>query len=273
MIERSENAFHEFERAGWDRAAEHYGDAFASLTAQTAPAMFDAVSLRAGTRLLDVACGPGVLTAAAAARGAIATGLDFSPAMVAFARRQHPAVSFQEGDAEHLPFADGSCDAVVMNFAMLHLARPERAMAEARRVLATGGRYAFTVWAAPDRALGFGMALRAIEKYGRSDVGLPEGPGFFRFSDADEARRTLEVAGFADVQVRTVPLVWHLPSSDRVFEALSKGGVRTAAVLRAQTPDVLEQIRIAVRDEVERYAVADRFEIPMPAILSSATRL
>jgi hypothetical protein len=129
------------------------------------------------------------------------------------------------------------------------------------------------VWAAPDQALGFGMVLRAIEKLGRVDVALPEGPPFFQFSDPTASRRALEQAGFSDVRVVTLPLVWHLPSADAVFDALSKGGVRTAAVLREQTPDVLERIRLAVRAEVERHAIGNGFAVPMPAVLSVATRV
>jgi hypothetical protein len=53
------SSFHEFERTGWERAAEFYGDAFGALTSQTAGPMLDAVGATGGTRLLDVACGPG----------------------------------------------------------------------------------------------------------------------------------------------------------------------------------------------------------------------
>jgi hypothetical protein len=67
--------------------------------------------------------------------------------------------------------------------------------------------------------------------------------------------------------------VWHLQSADAVFEALSKGGVRTAAVLREQTPDVLDRIRLAVREEVDRNATGNGFVVPMPAVLSVAMRL
>src|SRR5205809_6238429 len=56
-----------------------------------------------------------------------------------------PEIEFREGDAEALPFPEASFDAVVMNFGMLHLAHPERAVAEAFRVLSAGGRFAFTV--------------------------------------------------------------------------------------------------------------------------------
>jgi SAM-dependent methyltransferase len=265
--------FHDFEQTGWERAAAHYSDTFGTLTTQTAEPMLDAVGARAGTRLLDVATGPGFIAGAAAARGAIVTGLDFSAAMIADARQRHRNISFRQGDAEALPFDEGSFDAVVMNFGMLHLAQPERAMAEARRVLKIGGRYAFTVWADPERAVGFGIVLHAIQMFGRTDVPLPEGPPFFKFSDADTSRRTLEQAGFGDVAVRTLPLVWHLRSADAVYDALLKGGVRTAAVLRAQKPEVLDRIRAAVRDEVRRYASDGAFKIPMPAVLASGVRL
>ena len=264
--------FHDFEHAGWERAAEHYGDAFGRLTVQTAPALLDAVRAVRGMRLLDVASGPGFIAAAAAERGAAVTGLDFAAAMVAEARRRHPAITFREGDAEALPFDAGTFDAVVMNFGMLHLARPDQAIVEARRVLRPGGRYAFTVWAGPDRAVGFGMTLRAIEALGNASVSLPEGPPFFRFSDAAATRLTLEQAGFTDVDVQELELTWRVASADDVFEALSRGGVRTAAVLRAQTAEALAAIGAAVRRGVESYAHAGEFEIPMPAVLASATR-
>jgi SAM-dependent methyltransferase len=264
--------FRDFEQAGWERAAEFYGDAFGALTSQTAPALLDAVDAAPGTRLLDVATGPGFIAAAAAERGATVSGLDFARAMVVEARRRHPAIEFREGDAEALPFDDGRFDAVVMNFGMLHLARPDAAIAEARRVLRPGGRYAFTVWAAPERAVGFGLALRAIEAFGTMDVALPDGPPFFRFSDPVATRQTLESSGFVDVRVEELSLTWRLTSADAVFEALSRGGVRTAAVLRAQTPDALGAIRAAVRKGVESYATGDGFTIPMPAVLASSRR-
>jgi len=265
-------AFHDFERDGWERAAEHYAGAFGDVTGQIAAPLLDAVRAGHGTRLLDVATGPGVVAAAAAKRGATVTGIDFSPAMIAAARTRHPGITFRDGDAEALPFDDASFDAVVMNFGLLHLARPETAIAEAYRVLRPGGRYAFTVWAPPDQAVGFGMALKAIEAFGRTDVSLPEGPPFFRFSAVDESQQTLNRAGFVDADARVVALTWSLDSADGVFDALSRGGVRTAAVLRAQTPEALDAIRTSVRRSVERYEDGNRFVLPMPAVLASARK-
>ena len=263
-------AFHDFEHTGWERAAEFYGDAFGALTAQTAGPMLDAVDASGGTRLLDVACGPGFIAGAAADRGALVTGLDFSAAMVAQARQRLPALTFREGDAEALPFEAGSFDAVVMNFGLLHLARPDAALADAHRVLRPGGRYAFTVWS--EQAMAFRLALRAIEEHGNAQVPLPEGPAFFRFSDVAETERTLAAIGFSDVEVRELPIAWRPPSADAVFDALSRGGVRTAAVLRGQTPEALTAIRDAVRRGIEAYAHDGDFNIPMPAVLASARK-
>jgi SAM-dependent methyltransferase len=266
------DAFHTFEHDGWQRAAEHYAGAFGAVTAQAAGPLLDAVAVSSGTRVLDVATGPGFIAGAAAARGADVVGLDFSSAMIAAAARRYPDITFREGTAEALPFDENTFDAVVMNFGLLHLARPEAAITEAHRVLRAGGRYAFTVWAGPDQAVGFGIVLHAIERFGRLDVDLPEGPPFFRFSNADECRDALKRAGFDGVSVCTLPLTWSLASSDEIYEALSRGGVRTAAMLRLQTPEALASIRAAIRDSAERYRSGECLVLPMPAVLAVGIR-
>jgi SAM-dependent methyltransferase len=157
-----------------------------------------------------------------------------------------------------------------MRFGLLHLERPEAAIAEAHRVLVPGGRYAFTVWAPPARARGFGIVLEAMAAHGRLDVGLPEGPPFFRFGDHDEARRAL--AAFHDVEVQELPLVWRLRSPEQLFEAALRGGVRTSAVMQAQTPAALASVRDAIALACATHADGDGFAIPMPVVLASGTK-
>src|SRR5262252_1585002 len=238
--------FHDFEHAGWERAADRYGDAFGGLTSQTIPALLAAADVGAGIRVLDVASGPGYVAAEAAALGAQPLGVDFADEMVALASRRYPSLTFQQGDAESLSFTEGTFDAVTINFGVLHLARPDTALAEARRVLKPGGRCAFTVWATPDVSIGFGIVLKAIETHGRMDVPLPAGPPFFRFSDAAESIRSMLAAGLVDPRVESVPLVWQLKTGGALFDAFLHGAVRTAALLRAQTPDATEKIRRAI---------------------------
>jgi SAM-dependent methyltransferase len=262
--------FHSFEQSGWERAASRYGDAFGGLTSQTIPRLLAAANVGRGTRVLDVASGPGYVAGAAKALGAVAIGVDFSPEMVRLASQRFPAIQFREGDAEALAFPDASFDAVAINFGVLHLARPDAALAEARRVLVAGGRCALTVWAKPDVSLGFGIVLRAIETHGRLDVPLPEGPPFFRFSDPDEAARSLRAAGFVDPCVEQIPLVWRLESVDALYDAFIEGAVRTAALLRAQTPEATVAIRRAIVEALGPYRQVDVFALPMAAVLSSA---
>jgi len=155
---------------------------------------------------------------------------------------------------------------------LLHLAQPDAAIHEAFRVLVPGGRYGFTVWARPEEAVGFGVVLRSMEAHGRTKVGLPDGPPFFRFSDGDECRGALSRAGFTGLAVRKIPLLWRLPSAAALFEAALHGGVRTSAALQAQTPDALAAIRRAVLDELQQYAQGEGIAVPMPVVLASGTK-
>lgn len=265
-------SFRSFELAAWERAAHPYADHWSSLTSQAVDPLLEAAAAGRGARVLDVATGPGWAAAAAAERGASPIGLDFSVAMVRLAARNHSAIRFIVGDAEDLPFADGSFDAVVMNFGLLHLGRPDQAMQEAHRVLRSGGRTAFTVWSQPEEAVAFGMILRAIQARGDANVPLPEGPPFFHFSHAEESRRLLLRAGFTSPTIARVPQVWRLPSPDAVFEAYYKGTARTGGLLRRQTSGALAAIRAAVRDELRGYDRGAGVEVPMPAMLAWGVR-
>jgi SAM-dependent methyltransferase len=113
-------AFKQFERTGYSRVAEVYGKTTAQVTSQLNDAVLNAVEAKSGTRLLDVACGPAWLSAAAAKRGAIVTGLDFAKNMLTIARARCPHAEFHEGDAENLPFEAGR---LAINPVRKHVAR------------------------------------------------------------------------------------------------------------------------------------------------------
>src|SRR5205085_4008304 len=103
---------------------------------------------------------------AAARRGAHPVGLDFSAAMLNQARQAHPQLQFDQGDAEALPHADRSFDAVVSNFGVHHVPIPEKAIAEALRVLHPAGRIAFTTWAVPSENIAWRLLFDAIREHG-----------------------------------------------------------------------------------------------------------
>jgi SAM-dependent methyltransferase len=106
--------------------------------------------VQAGQRVLDVACGTGVVAVTVARLGGHVTGLDLTPALLERARENSQiagvSVEWREGDAEKLPFADGAFDVVLSQFGHMFAPRPEVATAEMLRVLKPGGTIAFATW-------------------------------------------------------------------------------------------------------------------------------
>lgn len=106
--------------------------------------------IRPEHKVLDVACGTGVVAVTAARLGARVTGLDLTPELLERARENARIagveIEWHEGDAEKLPFADGTFDVVVSQFGHIFAPRPPIAVAEMLRVLKSGGTIAFSTW-------------------------------------------------------------------------------------------------------------------------------
>lgn len=140
---------------------------FAPLQTFTTPAAARLVrhaGVTAGQRVLDVACGTGVVAVTAARQGARVTGLDLTPELLEVARENasiaEVSIEWHQGDVEALPFGDGGYDAVLSQFGHMFAPRPEVAIAEMLRVLKPGGTIAFSTWP-PELAIGrlFEMAM------------------------------------------------------------------------------------------------------------------
>ncbi len=264
--------FHRFELESWQQVADRYEDAWSGLTRPFIPALLEATEVGPGVHLLDVACGPGYAAEAANALGARSVGVDFCADMIAQARQRCPQLEFHQGDAQALDFADDSFGAVVMNFGVLHLSRPQTAFAEASRVLRAGGRFGFSVWAAPDASPGAQLIGEALETHADLDVDLPKGPDYFVYGEAEHCARILVDAGFDSNSLawKTVTIDWTVPSASFIFEAELHAGVRTAAVLKAQKPGVLADIREHLEEAILPFATDDGFALPFAAHVVAA---
>ena len=265
-------AFKDFERTGWSRQAQNYDSFAGQMTRQAVDALLGAANVKAGTKVLDVATGPGYVAAEATRRGADALGVDISEGMAAEARHRFPGVKVEIGDAENLPCADATFDAVVCAFGMLHFPQPGRAVAEAHRILRPGGRYAFTVWCGPAKARVLTLIAEAVQRHADPSVAPPAGPGLFMLSDPWASTALMDAAGFTDIRTEEVPSFFAAASPDAVFDMMRKSTVRSTYVYDRQTPEMQLRIEQAIRDEAARALAAGGGKIPSPALLVSGTK-
>ncbi len=267
------DAFRDFERDAHDRIAGSYNDLFTTVTDRAVAPLLDAAQVRAGARLLDVAAGPGRLTSAAAARGALATGCDLAPAMVSLARRLNPSIHFDEASADALPYADGSFDAAVCAFGIGHFPDPESVMAEFARVVAPGGLAALSWWEGFSRNRINGIFHEVTAKLGVSapDV-LPQGPPMDRFSDPHTFAKFVRAAGFKDVHVASVAFTHRLRNVDQLWELAMGSFARASSLIRAQSEEMQRTIRMAVSEAARPYTQADGLHIPIGFLVVSGKR-
>ncbi len=268
--EKVSSTFKERELESWNQKARDYGDYVGQITQQAVEPLLDAVEVEAGNFFLDIATGPGYTAGAAQARGAIATGVDFSAAMIGEASRNYPTTLFYEGNAEHLVFPCDFFDAAVCPFGLLHIADPDKAISEAWRVLKPGGKFAFTVWSAPGQHAFFNLVFGAISRHGSIDAPFLEAPPFFRFSEPAENQRALAAAGFSDITVSELTLHWQPNSGQMLLDTIYKSTVRTAMLLEAQEAQNKEKIHSEIVAALEKSK--DPISLPWSAVIAVAQK-
>jgi ubiquinone/menaquinone biosynthesis C-methylase UbiE len=230
--------FKQAQKQGWAHFAP-----LEMVTIPQAPRLIRHAKGRSADRVLDVACGTGVVSITAARLGAHATGLDLTPELLQRARENARisgvAVEFHEGDAESLPFADGSFDVVLSQFGHMFAPRPEVAIAEMLRVLKPGGTIAFSTWP-PELYVGRSMALSS--KYLPPPPGMPSpmlwgDPNVVRERLGDKVKDVVFHRARMDVPVLSAQI--HRANTERTVGPL----IKLVEALSASAPEKLEQLR------------------------------
>jgi len=186
-------------------AAEVYEEFFVpALFEQWADRMVDAAAIESGHRVLDVACGTGVLARAASGRAGprAVVGLDVNAGMLAVARRKAPGIDWRQGRAEALPFDDESFDRVVSQFALMFFEDRAAAIREMLRVVRPGGRVAIAVWASLAATPGYAAVAGLLERlFGEQVADALRAP--FCLGDRESLGRLFAEAGIDDAQIAT----------------------------------------------------------------------
>lgn len=215
------------QRYGWDRAADDYEAGWRAQLEPAQSAMLEMASLAPGERVLDVACGTGLVSFRAGklvGREGAVVGTDISEGMIEAARRQAAQngmanVSFERCDAEDLPFDDGTFDVALCALGLMYVPEPMRALREMRRLLKPGGRIAVAVWG-ERKNCGWAEVFPITDARVVSDVC----PLFFSLGARDVLGASLEKAGFRDVRQRRLSTVLHYASGEEALVAAFRGG-------------------------------------------------
>ena len=250
-------------------AAEIYEEFFVpALFRPWAPIVADAAGIKAGQRVLDVACGTGVLAREAASRGGSVVGFDRNEGMLAMARRIAPAVEWKVGLAEHLPFPDGGFDAVVSQFSLMFFDDRVEAVREMRRVLKPGGRLVVAVWDALENSPGYAAMVALLERlFGPRIAGELQAP--FALGDAGALRAVFAKAGLADAKVATHAGTARFPSIEAWVRTDVKGWTLADLIDDEQYALLSREAAIALRP----YAKADGTVVfDAPALIVTAGR-
>lgn len=197
-------------------AAEAYEAAFVpAFFDQWVPLLLDAAGVRPGRRVLDVACGTGVVARGAADRVGehTVTGLDANEAMLAVARRVRPGITWRRGDAADLPLPDGSFDVVLCQMALMFFSDPARAVAEMARVTAAGGTVAIDVPAALADQEAFTPFVEMVAGHASPEAANLL-TAYFACGDLDRLTGLLTTAGLVEVTARTETGRYRAPSID-----------------------------------------------------------
>jgi ubiquinone/menaquinone biosynthesis C-methylase UbiE len=257
-------------------AAESYERfAVGRLFRRLAERFLEGVPLQPGDRVLDVACGTGIVARVAAPRVAPSgkvVGLDLNEGMLAVARACSPeegtSIAWKQGDATALPFADAEFDVVLCQQGLQFVPDKARALAEMHRVVAPGGVVALAVFGAVNRfdgALAEALATHVDEKVAKLSLAR------FALGDLGALRPLLEKAGLHSIDVRTVAITRHvLPTQEWLLEC-SAGVPFGADIAAMEAPARAAMVR-EIAAKLKDLWVADRFEVPTDVHLVYARR-
>jgi SAM-dependent methyltransferase len=256
-------------------AARAYETLFVpALVGQFAPKVADAARVGQGERVLDVACGTGVLARETLKRvgpSGRVVGIDVVPGMLEVAQQIEPDIEWRQGKAESLPFSDGSFDAVVSQFGLMFFLDRLQAIREMLRVLTSGGRLAVAVWNSLQSIPAYAVAVELFERIGgKQAADALRAP--FVLGGPDELRDMFRDAGAYSIEVTTHSGRALFPSIRVMVEADLRGWLPVMGVNLSE--EQISQILYEAEAALAPYVTSDgqvRFDISAHIVTAKAS--
>jgi SAM-dependent methyltransferase len=252
--------------------AETYEAAFVpALFGPLAPHLVDAAGVTSGQRVLDVACGTGIVARVAADRvrddGRV-TGLDLNAAMLEVARRVRPGVDWRQGDAAALPFPDASFDVALCQSGLMFVPDVPRVLREMARVVTPGGTVGVQLWSSLDRQTGIRPLADAVAHHAGPDA-VDLISTYFRLGDQDAFIQSCATVGLRTTAARTMPVTLHAPSIDDYVTT----EIESTPLIARISDDVYRRIRDEARATLARFCdESGRLALPLEVYLVTARR-
>jgi len=252
------------QRYGWDKAASCYEEFWRAQLEPAQTQLLQFADLKPGERILDIACGTGLVTLPAARqvgwRGAV-TATDLSEQMVASVclAAQCENLGNVQGvrmDAESLDFPDASFDAALCALGLMYVPDPLRALQEMRRVTRPGGRAVAAVWG-ERKNCGWAEIFPIVDARVQSDVC----PLFFQLGTGAALKSLFEAAGFGQTETVRLSTLMRYPSEEEALGAAFAGGPVALAYSRFDDP-TRQEAHADYLASIECYRVGKGYEIP-----------
>lgn len=260
------------QRYGWDLAAGDYEPLWQRQLADARTALFSAASVAVGERVLDVACGTGLVALEAArvvgVKGWV-TGVDLAGNMVAAARQRAAAlglsnVTFQRMDAQELELPDASFDVVLCALGLMYVSDPVAALSEMRRVLRPGGRMVVAVWGERSRC-GWAPLFEIVD----SEVSSEVCPLFFQLGERDVLAELCVKMRFDVLAHQRFSSTLAYVDADEACDAAFVGGPVALAWSRF-AEDVRQRVRRRYISAIAPWSQGNGYRIPGEFVIVAA---
>lgn len=256
----------------WDLIVDGYVEINVPLFERYAGDALRLARLQPGERVLDVAAGPGTLSLLAA-RTALVSALDFSPAMVARLHARALAVDAQVearvGDGMALPYPDDTFDAAFSMFGLMFFPDRARGFRELHRVLRPGGRAVVSAWVPISRVPHMQAFFAAL----RDEVpGLPMNDAHAPLSEPADFEAEMSAAGFTDIRVEEVVHPVDIPSTQALFDGMVRSAAPVAVMAQRMGEAKWKALAPALLAGLQQRLGSGPQRLAMPALLGRALR-
>jgi ubiquinone/menaquinone biosynthesis C-methylase UbiE len=261
------------QRYGWDKAAPYYEDSWQEQLWAAQKRFLEVSRLKRGQRVLDVACGTGLVTFPASrtiAPGKI-TGVDISDRMVETARKvakkENINAEFKRMEAEKLDLPDNTFDIALCSLGIMYVPDPVQALKEIHRVLVPGGRAIALVWGKRSNC-GWAEIFPIVDRRVQSDVC----PLFFQQGTGSTLKNSFQSAGFVSSEDERFRSTLHFDSGETACNAAFRGGP-VALAYRKFNETVKSEVHAEYLDSIKRFQNGIGYDIPGEFVIASGYKV